>query len=160
VRFFEEVRDALGLGPVTVMGHSWGGLIAVLFAAMFPESVRRCIVVDGYAGDGSVFQTFLYRNRSERLIVRAITKVSTGLGKRCSRSSRLATGADGSRLHQRRRWIMAASSFASLLRAALASPTEQPPNTPRFGKHCWNPLVRTRHLSDTRFYLIDRSGRE
>ena len=54
VRFFEDVRAALGLGPVTVMGHSWGGLVAVAWAVAYPESVRRLVVIDGYAGDASV----------------------------------------------------------------------------------------------------------
>jgi pimeloyl-ACP methyl ester carboxylesterase len=54
VRFFEEVRQALELGPVTVMGHSWGGLIAVAWAIEHPESVRRLIVIDGFIGMASV----------------------------------------------------------------------------------------------------------
>ncbi len=54
VEFWEAVRNALGLEPVTVMGHSWGGLVASAWAALHPEAVRRLIVVDGLAGNGSV----------------------------------------------------------------------------------------------------------
>lgn len=54
VAFFEEVRLALGLGPLTVMGHSWGGLVAVAWAIAHPAAVRRLIVIDGYLGDASV----------------------------------------------------------------------------------------------------------
>ncbi len=54
VRFFDAWRTAVGLGPVTLMGHSWGGLAAPAWAALRPASVRRLIVVDGYAGSGSV----------------------------------------------------------------------------------------------------------
>lgn len=54
VRFFDEVRRALGLGSVTVMGHSWGGLVAVAYAAAVPDAVRRLVVIDGYLGDASV----------------------------------------------------------------------------------------------------------
>lgn len=54
VAFFEAVRVALGLGPLTVVGHSWGGLVATAYAALEPASVRRLIVLDGYAGGGSV----------------------------------------------------------------------------------------------------------
>ena len=54
VRFFDEARRALGHDRWTVMGHSWGGLIALAYAACFPEVVARLIVVDGYAGDASV----------------------------------------------------------------------------------------------------------
>jgi proline iminopeptidase len=50
ITFFEEVRGRLGLGPVTVMGHSWGGLVAAAWAAAHPESVDRLVVVDGYPG--------------------------------------------------------------------------------------------------------------
>ena len=54
VRYFEEVRRALGLGPVTVMGHSWGGLVALAFALAHPEAVARLVTIDGYAGEASV----------------------------------------------------------------------------------------------------------
>ncbi|MDQ1324489.1 MAG: proline iminopeptidase [Chloroflexota bacterium] len=54
VEFFEAWRRAVGLGPVTLMGHSWGGLVAPAWAALHPEGVRRLIVIDGYAGAGSV----------------------------------------------------------------------------------------------------------
>ena len=50
VGFFEAVRERLGLGRVTVMGHSWGGLVAPAWAAAHPESVDRLIVIDGYPG--------------------------------------------------------------------------------------------------------------
>ncbi len=50
IAFFEEVRERLGLGPVTVMGHSWGGLVAAAWAAAYPESVDRLVVIDGYPG--------------------------------------------------------------------------------------------------------------
>lgn len=52
--FFEAWRVAVGLGPVTLMGHSWGGLVAPAWAALHPAGVKRLIVVDGFAGDGSV----------------------------------------------------------------------------------------------------------
>ena len=54
VRFFDAVRGTLDLGPVTVMGHSCGGLLAVAYAATIPEAVRRLVVIDGYLGDASV----------------------------------------------------------------------------------------------------------
>ena len=50
IAFFEEVRERLGLGRVTVMGHSWGGLVAPAWAAAYPESVDRLVVIDGYPG--------------------------------------------------------------------------------------------------------------
>ncbi len=54
VRYFDEVRDALGLERVTVVGHSWGGLVALAFALAVPEAVERLIVIDGYAGESTV----------------------------------------------------------------------------------------------------------
>lgn len=50
IAFFERFREELGLGAVTVMGHSWGGLVAASWAAAHPESVHRLVVVDGYPG--------------------------------------------------------------------------------------------------------------
>jgi proline iminopeptidase len=50
IAFFEQVRGRLGLGQVTVMGHSWGGLVAAAWAAAHPESVGRLVVIDGYPG--------------------------------------------------------------------------------------------------------------
>jgi pimeloyl-ACP methyl ester carboxylesterase len=36
----------MGLGPLTLLGHSLGGRIGILFAAHHPESVERLILVD------------------------------------------------------------------------------------------------------------------
>ena len=44
-RFYEAVRRALGLGRVTVMGISFGSLVALTYAALFPETAARCIAV-------------------------------------------------------------------------------------------------------------------
>jgi proline iminopeptidase len=48
--FYEEACQVLGLGPVTLMGHSWGGTLAVVFAARYPERVRRLVIIDGWCG--------------------------------------------------------------------------------------------------------------
>lgn len=50
IAFYEAFRDRLELGRVSVMGHSWGGLVAPAWAAAHPRSVERVIVIDGYAG--------------------------------------------------------------------------------------------------------------
>ncbi len=67
VRFFDEVRRALGLGPVTVMGHSWGGLIGVAYAAAIPEAVRRLVIIDGYIGNASVEESEAVAERERAL---------------------------------------------------------------------------------------------
>lgn len=54
VAFFERVRAVLGIDSWTVVGHPWGGLVALAYAASCPSVVDRLIVVDGYAGEASV----------------------------------------------------------------------------------------------------------
>jgi pimeloyl-ACP methyl ester carboxylesterase len=52
--FYEQARLNLNLPPVVAMGHSWGGLTALTYAAAYPQSVRGCVVINGFAGDPSV----------------------------------------------------------------------------------------------------------
>jgi proline iminopeptidase len=47
-RFYEEVRRALGLGPVVVFGHSFGATTALMYSAMYPDSVAACIAVAAF----------------------------------------------------------------------------------------------------------------
>jgi proline iminopeptidase len=47
-RFYEEVRQALGLGSVSLLGFSFGGGVALAYAAHFPQVTSRCITVGGY----------------------------------------------------------------------------------------------------------------
>jgi pimeloyl-ACP methyl ester carboxylesterase len=67
VGFFEDWRQAVGLGPVTLMGHSWGGLVAPAWAALHPDAVRRLIVISGYAGGGSVAEADWHAERDRAL---------------------------------------------------------------------------------------------
>ena len=39
--------DALDLGRATIVGHSWGGNVALVYAATFPELTRALVLVDG-----------------------------------------------------------------------------------------------------------------
>lgn len=41
----EDVRRALGHGPIDLMGHSMGGFVACQWAVRYPQSVRSLIVV-------------------------------------------------------------------------------------------------------------------
>jgi len=74
IAFFEEVRETLGLGRVTAMGHSWGGLVAPAWAAAHPESVERLVVIDGYPGgadgSGSAVDRDAAREEQERAYAR------------------------------------------------------------------------------------------
>jgi pimeloyl-ACP methyl ester carboxylesterase len=44
-RFYEDARIALSVGPATIMGTSFGGIVALTYAALYPEVTRRCICI-------------------------------------------------------------------------------------------------------------------
>jgi proline iminopeptidase len=44
-RFYDEVRRALGVDSATIMGISFGGIVALTYASLYPEATRRCISV-------------------------------------------------------------------------------------------------------------------
>jgi proline iminopeptidase len=48
-RFYDEVRRAMRLDEVTVHGVSFGGTVALTYAALFPDVVSRCIAVSAFA---------------------------------------------------------------------------------------------------------------
>ena len=48
-RFYDQVRRALGLGPVTIAGVSFGGTVALTYTALYPEATVRCIAVSALA---------------------------------------------------------------------------------------------------------------
>lgn len=43
----ERVRDALGLGPVALLGHSFGSMLAFLAALHHPEAITHLVIVGG-----------------------------------------------------------------------------------------------------------------
>jgi proline iminopeptidase len=44
-RFYDEVRRALGIETATIMGGSFGGVVAVTYAALFPDATTRCVAI-------------------------------------------------------------------------------------------------------------------
>jgi proline iminopeptidase len=44
-RFYEEVSRALGVGTATIMGTSFGGIVALTYTSLFPDATTRCISV-------------------------------------------------------------------------------------------------------------------
>ena len=42
----KELCEAMELGQVSILGHSLGGKVAMMFAGMYPEQVSKLIVVD------------------------------------------------------------------------------------------------------------------
>jgi pimeloyl-ACP methyl ester carboxylesterase len=49
VEDLEAVRRSVGAGQVHLLGHSWGGIVAMHYAAVYPERVRSLILM----GSGS-----------------------------------------------------------------------------------------------------------
>lgn len=45
VLYYNELLDELGIGPVTVIGHSFGGMVAAEIAATNPERVDRLVLL-------------------------------------------------------------------------------------------------------------------
>jgi proline iminopeptidase len=44
-RFYDDARLALGIGSATIMGISFGGIVALTYAALYPEATDRCVCV-------------------------------------------------------------------------------------------------------------------
>jgi len=42
----ESVRQQLGLGKVHLLGHSWGGWLAIEYALTFPDSLKSLVLAD------------------------------------------------------------------------------------------------------------------
>ncbi len=47
-RFYEQVRQALALPDVVVLGHSFGATTALTYAALFPQSTASCVAVAAF----------------------------------------------------------------------------------------------------------------
>ncbi len=48
VLFYRELVKSFGVGPVDLVGHSTGGMIAAELAIIAPEQVRRLVLVDAF----------------------------------------------------------------------------------------------------------------
>lgn len=46
VKDLEELRKAFGIERLNIIGHSWGGLLAMYYAVEYPDNVDRLILVD------------------------------------------------------------------------------------------------------------------
>ncbi|MCZ6671522.1 MAG: alpha/beta fold hydrolase [Verrucomicrobia bacterium] len=55
VQDLEELMDHLGLNTATLMGHSMGGKVGMIFACRYPERVDRLFVVDSAPKDYPAF---------------------------------------------------------------------------------------------------------
>lgn len=52
----EGLRKALGLRAITIVGHSYGGMVAQAYALKYPQSVKRLILIDTFYS-GAMWQT-------------------------------------------------------------------------------------------------------
>lgn len=70
--FYEEVRQALGLDQVVLVGHSFGATTAWTYAALFPEAVAACIGMGGLgvARDAEAGRDAAVEEDYERLLAR------------------------------------------------------------------------------------------
>lgn len=59
----EAVRRALGLGPVHLVGHSWGGWLAIDYALTYPHALKTLILEDT-AADLPHLMTEMHRLRA------------------------------------------------------------------------------------------------
>jgi pimeloyl-ACP methyl ester carboxylesterase len=46
ILYYDELFDALGVGQVDLIGHSYGGMVAAEFAATFAHRVRKLVLID------------------------------------------------------------------------------------------------------------------
>ena len=43
----EAIREAVGAAAVHILGHSWGGIVALQYAILYPDRVQSLILVNG-----------------------------------------------------------------------------------------------------------------
>ncbi len=55
VEDLDAVRRELGCKTVSIMGHSWGGLLAMLYAAAHPEAVDKLVLIDSMTASSDDF---------------------------------------------------------------------------------------------------------
>jgi proline iminopeptidase len=65
VKDLEEIRIAFGLEKIRLLGHSWGGLLAALYASDYPDRVESLVLVDS-APPNSELDSLNLRIREER----------------------------------------------------------------------------------------------
>ena len=69
----DRLRVHLGLGALSLLGHSWGGLLAMEYAARHPEKVERLILL--HTAPGSHADREVLRRRREALEAGALARM-------------------------------------------------------------------------------------
>jgi proline iminopeptidase len=65
VKDLEGIRIAFGLEKMRLMGHSWGGLLALLYAFDYPDRIKSLVLIDS-APPNSELDSLNLRIREER----------------------------------------------------------------------------------------------
>ena len=68
-----RVLDHLGLEQAAVLGHSWGGNVAINVAARFPERVSKLVMIDGGFLDGHLLPDASWEVFQERYSPRNVS---------------------------------------------------------------------------------------
>ena len=58
VEDLENLRRALGLERVRVLGHSWGGMLAQAYVLKYPAAVTKLILADTFSSHADLLATF------------------------------------------------------------------------------------------------------
>jgi proline iminopeptidase len=82
----EALRVALDLGPIHLLGHSWGGLLAMRYGLRYPQNLRSLILISPMAAsselwlreEGVVAERVSDRDRQERDAVSATEEFADG----------------------------------------------------------------------------------
>lgn len=67
VEDIEQLRLALGLERIHLMGHSWGGLLAMHYAIKYPQNLRSLILLNSMSASSAIWQ------EEERVLAQRIT---------------------------------------------------------------------------------------
>jgi len=59
--------DALGPGPVTLVGHSLGGSVTVMYSGVYPERVRKLVSIEGLGPPPAMVERMRARPPHERM---------------------------------------------------------------------------------------------
>lgn len=68
-RFYDAVRAALGIERAAIMGISFGSIVALTYAALFPAATTRCIAISARAA-GQDLEDAAAADEMERMLAR------------------------------------------------------------------------------------------
>jgi proline iminopeptidase len=64
VRDVDQLRETLGLKTVSLLGHSWGGILASLYALAYPQHVDKMIYINSVPLSSADYMAFV-KHRSQ-----------------------------------------------------------------------------------------------